>query len=287
MKLDRNTILFNAGGGLAVLIVGAYFVRTALFPDSPPACGSEYSNMTQLPLEREGGDLFTSGDLQARLSGRDYGVLENTRVVRADGQKDAVLEVSLPKGSLSPRQTASSNKGGVAFQWRPTRMEQASAACLSYSVFLPTDFDFKRGGTLPGLYGVADGGRTDDKVAFATRYMWRDGGKVEMLATLPNPNGGDSRTVSMEQDAFRLPRGQWVKLDQEVLLNAAGRKDGAMRIWVDGNLVIDRKGMNLRDTDSVAFAGVQADVHYGGTDVSFQAPKDTRIQLTPFVVRTR
>ena len=31
MKFDKNTILFNAGGGLAILIVGIYFVRTTLW----------------------------------------------------------------------------------------------------------------------------------------------------------------------------------------------------------------------------------------------------------------
>ena len=76
-------------------------------------------------------------------------------------------------------------------------------------------------------------------------------------------------------------------LEQEVVLNTPGKKDGAIRIWADGALVVDRKNMLLRDKDTVTFAGVQADVHYGGADIGFQSPKDTKILLTPFEVRTR
>ena len=58
-------------------------------------------------------------------------------------------------------------------------------------------------------------------------------------------------------------------------------------MWVDGTLVADRQQMMLRDSNTVTFAGVQADVHYGGFDSAFMAPKDAKIRLTPFEVRVR
>lgn len=281
MKLDKNTILFNAGGGLALLIVGAYFVRTTLFPAQQPPCSTTYTQLTQLPLEHSGGDLFTAAELQARLAGRDAGVIDSTRVVRVKSGPGAVLEVDLPKGSLSPRSTTT--KGGIGFQWRPSRLETANSACLTYSVWLPFDFDFKKGGTLPGLYGASDAGR-DDKLMFAARYMWRESGKSEVLATLPV--NGEPKPTSIEPEAFKLSAGRWIRLEQEVILNTPGRKDGAIRVWVDGAQVIDKSQLVLRENDQIVFGGVQADAYYGGSDSSFASPKDTKIRFSPFEVRT-
>ena len=287
MKLDKNTILFNAGGGLAVLIVAAYFVKTNVFPEKAPPCSTtDYPAVTMLPLERTDGELFTAADVQARLAGRDHGVIDYSKVIRVRNVKTPVLEVSLPKGSLSPKHTAPS-KGGVSFQWRPTGMDKAKSACLSYQIWLPVDFDFKKGGTLPGLYGAIDGNHNnDDKTQFAGRFMWREGGALELVSTLPNANG-EPRTVSMDPDFFRLPVLRWTSVEQEIVLNTLGKKDGMIRVWMNGELVVNRTQLELSNSDSVLLAGVQADVYYGGSDSSFSSPKDTSVRLTQFEVRTR
>jgi hypothetical protein len=106
----------------------------------------------------------------------------------------------------------------------------------------------------------------------------------EVLATLPL--NGESRTQTIDPEAFKLQPGKWTRLEQEVVLNKPGRKDGALRIWVDGVQVIDKSQMMLRENDQVVFGGVQADAHYGGGDPSFASPKDTKIRISPFEVRT-
>ncbi len=283
--ISNNTILFNAGGGLALLVVAGYFAHSAMNPERAPVCNAEYSALTELPLGRADGDPGSVAELQARLAGRDLGVLDNSRIVRVNGMQRPVLEVNLPKGSVGPQKSGSNRGGGVAFQWRPSGLSSAAAVCLGYSVWLPENFDFKRGGTLPGVYGAGDRGY-DEKAAFAFRYMWRDDGRSELLTTLPG-NNGEPRTMTMNPDAFRLPRGKWFRLDQEVVLNTIGQKDGLFRLWTDGQLVVERTGLVLRDSDLVTFAGVLADVYYGGTDSSFAAPQDTLVRLTPFEFRSR
>jgi hypothetical protein len=281
-------ILFNAGGAFALLVAGAYVVRASLFPETEPPCSTAYASVIELPYERSGGALMTPVELQGRLAGRDFGVLENARIVRVKESASPVLEVSLPKGSLGPRATTGT-PGGVGFQWRPAGLTTAKAACLSYSVWLPDDFDFKRGGTLPGLFGVAEDRRGAERSAFAVRFMWRDAGAGELLTTLPvaGMTGYDQRTSTSDSDAFRLQTGRWRRLEQEVVLNTPEKKDGAIKVWADGRLVVDRKNVMLRETASGAFAGVQADAHYGGGDSSFIAPKDTMLRLTPFQLRVK
>ena len=134
------------------------------------------------------------------------------------------------------------------------------------------------------MYGAGDAGR-DDKATFSIRYMWREAGKGELLLTLPKD--GEVKTTSSDGEAFLLPAGKWVRLEQEIVLNRPGYRDGWIRVWADGKLVVDKQQMVLRENDGVMFGGVQADAYFGGQDSSFAAPKDTRLRLTPFEVRTR
>lgn len=283
-----NFILFNAAGGFALLVASAYMVRASFFPDSEPACSASYGSVIEMPYERNGGDLMTPAELQGRLAGRDYGVLDHARIVRMKNVEAPLLEVSLPKGSLNPRTTIG-GQGGVAFQWRPAGLYTAKSACLSYNVWMPNDFDFKRGGTLPGLFGISEDRRGAERNAFAVRYMWRDAGAGELLTTLPAAGlvGNEPRTSGSDSDAFRFHTGRWKRLEQEVVLNTPGQKDGAIKVWVDGRLVINKAQVMVRETANVVFAGVQADVHYGGADTSFVAPKDTVLRLTPFQLRVK
>lgn len=287
-SFNKNMILLNAAGLIIAATVGGYFVREALFPAQAAPCETGYGNATELVFERANGQLFSPVDLQARFGGKEWGLLENARIVRIKEEENTpVLEVVIPKGSINPDHPTAP-KGGIGFRWAPSNMSGARAACLNYSVFLPSDFDFKKGGKLPGLFGGSgptEGSRADGKNGFSTRYMWRDRGDGEVHAFVPGAPEG--RGQSIDRGKFRLERGKWNTLTQEVVLNDPGQKNGLLRVWLDGELVIQQKGMHYRDTDALTVDGVIADVFYGGSDPSYAAPKDTRIMLSPFQVRWR
>ena len=91
----------------------------------------------------------------------------------------------------------------------------------------------------------------------------------------------------MDPEAFRLPRGKWIRLEQEIVLNTPGRKDGSIRVWVDGTLVVDKQHLMLRDNDAVDVcrrAGRHALRRRGFVVLR---TKDAKIRLTPFEVRMR
>ena len=107
------------------------------------------------PLERDG-VVLTATDIQARTGGKDAGLLENLNVVRLKkGPAPVAMSVELPKGSAAPTSSVVP-KGGISFAWQPRSLKDKSTVCLSYQVFLPSDFDFNLGGALPGLVGQAD-----------------------------------------------------------------------------------------------------------------------------------
>ena len=72
--------------------------------------------------------------------------------------------------------------GGAVFYASPLDLMAAHNVTLDYSVFFPADFDWVKGGKLPGLYGGHKGcsGGNDAKTCWSTRLMWREGGKGEV-----------------------------------------------------------------------------------------------------------
>jgi hypothetical protein len=60
------------------------------------------------------------------------------------------VQVFYPGGSINP---GNYPQGGAQFYGHPLDLSHAKNATLEYSVYFPIDFDFVKGGKLPGLYG--------------------------------------------------------------------------------------------------------------------------------------
>lgn len=274
-------MVFNAAAGIVTLAALFAVVRSMLISPVAAPCTERYHAVTAFALERAG-VVLTAAELQAGLGGRDIGVIDSIGVGRLkDGPAPVAMGVNLPKGSASPH-NAAGVKGGVSFLWEPRSLQGKTGACLSYQVLLPADFDFHRGGALPGIAGAAAGEQGD---RFLARLAWRPKGRGGVTVSVTS--SGVARANPAEREAFEFPRGRWVKLDQEVVLNTPKTNNGILRVWVDGTLAIDRTDMTYRNEPGVTISGVSADVFYGtGPDDSQGgAPKDTKVWLSPFEIR--
>lgn len=60
------------------------------------------------------------------------------------------LQITYPKGSINP---GNNPQGGAEFYAEPLDLRTVTNTTLQYSVYFPHDFDFVKGGKLPGLYG--------------------------------------------------------------------------------------------------------------------------------------
>jgi hypothetical protein len=279
MKMPgAKVVVFNAAAVLITTAAVVGLLRSFLAKPAAAPCSERYHHSTALMLER-GGALLTAADLQSSLAGRDVGVIENVSVGRIPGAPASVaLTVRLPRGSTSPD---GSPRGGISFPWDPRSVQGKSAVCLSYSVLLPADFAFNRGGTLPGISGAEPGMVASD--TFAARMAWREAGQGGV--TLRVTSAGETRSSTAERETFAFPRGRWVRLEQEVVLNTPREADGVLRVWVDGTLAIDRGDLVYRMRPGVTVSGVAADVFYGTASGAGAAPADTKISLTPFDIR--
>ncbi|HXF54927.1 MAG TPA: hypothetical protein VNK52_12455 [Hyphomicrobiaceae bacterium] len=279
--------LFNGAVALFVAATAGLAVQHMLATYSEPPCAERYTNAMLFSWQRPGGEALSAADLQARLGGSDWGLLDNVRFVRdGNGPAPVVLEVSLSKPAAPA--AGRESRGGMGFRWLPSPLERASAACLTYGVWLPSDLNFAAGGSLPGLFGGDGSGAPPPGGAkgFATRLTWGEEARADVhVATVDAPEG---QLIGIDRTWFQLPTGRWVNIEQEIVLNHPGAHDGILRIWIDGHLKLERKNLAFRGKADHGFKGVIADVHYGKAgQVVAVAGKDTAVRLSPFELRWR
>lgn len=99
----------------------------------------------------------------------------------------AMLQLFYPKDSVNP---ARRPQGGSEFYAKPLDISKANSVTLEYKVFFPGDFDWVKGGKLPGLYGghTRCSGGNSALDCFSTRLMWRAGGAGELYLVRPGPS---------------------------------------------------------------------------------------------------
>ena len=66
--------------------------------------------------------------------------------------------------------------------------------------------------------------------------------------------------LSNERRTAELPRGRWVSVDQEVILNTPGKSDGVLRVWLDGRLSFENRTVAFRTDAAAAVRGILAEV---------------------------
>ncbi|MEK6858172.1 MAG: polysaccharide lyase, partial [Nanoarchaeota archaeon] len=83
------------------------------------------------------------------------------RIVKVNGEN--VLEITIPKNTVS---------NGGSF-WRLELSPSLKDVTLEYDIMFGNNFNFVRGGKLPGLGGGScPGGGSKDKEGFSARLMW-------------------------------------------------------------------------------------------------------------------
>ena len=280
--------LFNLAAVIAIGATAALAVRGLIYTPPTPMCAERYGHPTLFGLQRPDGSLLGAGDLQARLGGRDWGVLENAQITKLkQGPAAVALRVALPHKAVQPGDR-SGTTSGLGFTWLPAKLAGATSACLGYNVFLPDGFEFGAGGALPGLFGGPDLADRDPKKvsAFSSRMRWRDDGAAEVRVRSQLDQGG--RSYAVDPNWTKLPRGEWVHIEQEIVLNSPGKEDGILRVWINRELKLEETMMAFAPDAKTRLGGVIADVHYADTGLGWiAAPKHTSLWLTEFELRSK
>jgi hypothetical protein len=196
-----------------------------------------------------------------------------------------VLRVQFPAGSASPavNRATGAPLGGTEFRGT-LGMAPQKRLYLSYFLRFSDNFDFVKGGKLPGLYGgteISGGNIPDGTNGFSTRFMWRTGGQGEVYAYVPS---SVDFGLSLGRGKWTFRPGTWHRLEQQLTLNTPGQSDGRVQVWLDGKLVLDAGSLMFRTVDRLAIDGVFFSTFFGGNDASWATPKTVHIDFAQFRV---
>ncbi len=202
-----------------------------------------------------------------------------------NGPEEHFLRVRYFKGSASP---SASRRAGVkegGAQWLG-QLPGGSAdhAFLRYYVRFAPDFDFVKGGKLPGFYGgtMLSGGRIPDGTnGFSTRFMWRSDGQGEVYVYMPSSTRFGT---SLGRGSWHFKRGDWQCIEQELVLNTPGALDGVVRVWLDGEPVFEQQALLFRTVPGLRIEGLFFSTFFGGGDPSWAPPNDTHADFGGFAI---
>ncbi|WP_205742703.1 polysaccharide lyase [Onishia niordana] len=202
----------------------------------------------------------------------------------ADGREMPALRVAYPAGTSSP---SDAGRGGAGFYVAPQALAGAERACLRYRVRFSPGFDFVKGGKLPGLYGgeaPSGGVQADGENGFTMRFMWRRDGQGELYEYVVNQDSDYG--VSVGRGRWSFPSGQWVTVEQELVLNDPQQENGLARVWIDGRPVLEQRGILYRTTDALTIDGLMFSTFFGGHGADWRTPRDQHADFAGFRLYT-
>ncbi|KAL9711869.1 hypothetical protein Ac2012v2_004942 [Leucoagaricus gongylophorus] len=205
--------------------------------------------------------------------------------ISTNSDNSTVLGITYPQGSFSHE------TGGVQFYnlWNTTDGSTFGSMILSYEVAFDQDFDWVKGGKLPGLRGglnssgCSGGDSVPDGIdCFSSRVMWRKFAEGEVYAYVPTPNDlCDAKDVicnsdfgtSFSRGSFGFLSGRWLRLSMLVQLNnPPSIANGQVQLYYNDHLAMSKTGLQFRAIDSLSINGLFFSTFFGGSDSSWETP---------------
>ncbi len=214
-----------------------------------------------------------------------YGA-DNARVIR-DERFGNVLRVSYPAGSSSSSYAKQAHPvGGLEFKAHLPSQGTSRSIFLSYWVRFAPNFQWVKGGKLPGVCGgtcPSGGAAVSGYDGWSMRMMWRAGGAGEEYAyILPAQAYG----TELGLGTWRFSSGEWSRVAQEVVLNTNGAANGASRVWFDVDPALaptfEAKNLTYR-RDNTPADTVFFSTFFGGHGAEWATPVDTFVDFSRFV----
>ncbi|MFW5774918.1 MAG: polysaccharide lyase [Chitinivibrionales bacterium] len=204
---------------------------------------------------------------------------------------DNTIRVAYPAGGVGTSST------GAQFPITFERMAQSPAAgfdslYLRYYLKFEEGFDFRLGGKLPGLmggdesWGISGGNHPDGTNGWTLRLMWRENGAAVVYAYLPpGEYQQGSWGLDIALNKHFIP-GTWHCIEQYVCVNDIGEENGALRVWFDNELVLDRADVVFRTVDNSAgkVGGCYFSTFHGGSGSEWAPRVDSYAQFDGFVM---
>lgn len=207
----------------------------------------------------------------------------------AEGRVELVEREGTPAlRILYPAKGFGSNKSGAGWRFPFKRQESAE---VHYTVRFDDDFDFVKGGKLPGLCGgpktITGGDKVNGLEGFSARLMWRAEGQGEAYLYHMNQPDKYGDQVAFPED-FRFPRGEPIRIRLQVAMNTPDERDGELRIWVkrtsdsEPQLVAEKTDLEWRATSDYGVDSLLFNTFYGGTGKEWAPTEPQHAEFSDF-----
>ncbi len=229
---------------------------------------------------------MTGTKFQSQFGGVQYAnwIFDDSTVASAEKSYRVRLEAGTINGNPS------SGNHGIALAVPLAR--QVNNACIRYRIRFGENFDWSKGGKLPGLSGVAPGvsptvptggGNPGDK-GWSGRLMWGSGGSVSSYMYHPKQPSYYGQGFGWSR---RVDDGRWHVLRQCYRMNTVGKKNGVLRAWLDGARVLNRTDFVYRLKNTVHISHLMWSVFRGGATMDWAGHRDSHVDFDRVRVTTR
>ncbi|KAL4080370.1 polysaccharide lyase family 14 protein [Scleroderma yunnanense] len=181
---------------------------------------------------------------------------------------DPVLQITYPAESYS------GGTGGAQWynQWNSTDGSSFNSMLLSYELAFDSNFDWVKGGKLPGLrggpdaFGCSGGNQPTGTDCFSTRLMWRSGAD--------NIECNSDYGISVDRGAFGFATGQWMRITMLVQMNdPPDVANGNVVLYFNDVMAFSQQNLQFRSGAGVNIGGIFFSTFFGGSDSSWATPQ--------------
>ena len=210
---------------------------------------------------------------------------EDVRLGAYKGKDDLNVQDCAGKGRCLQVRYRPTDVGSPRLTFREA-LPPAAEYTLTYDLRFDKDFEWVKGGKLPGLapessvtgcVPLRDNG-------WSVRLMWRTEGSF--MQYLYHQDKEDRCGENVYAEDFTLQKDRWYKVALYVRVNSsASADDGQVRLFVDGQEVARRDNLRLRNTDTGGLIErFYFSTFYGGSDPSWAPSQATYAYFDDFAV---
>lgn len=230
------------------------------------------------------------------MASKDFGKLESNGAAKIRGLdkpgESWKARNKVGNGHLRlhyPAKTAGGKNSGLLFD---QKFKDAESAVMEYRVKFSKDFVWAAGGKLPGLAGKGGKdtipvGCTQKKASitngFSTRLMWRKNGDLVAYTYLPNRLEPQKGNCGIDYKFATVKADQWYTIRQTVKMNTPGKKDGLLKMEIDGKVGLEMKDVEFRQKgkSNVKVNDMLFQTYRGGgaDDKRFHSPQNDYVYI--------
>ncbi|KAI5122233.1 hypothetical protein M0805_007100 [Coniferiporia weirii] len=173
-----------------------------------------------------------------------------------------------------------------------------AAMLLSYDIAFDSDFDWVKGGKLPGLRGgpkldSCSGGREPTgSDCFSSRLMWRKDGAGEVYAYVPSQPSlcnvddiicNNDYGFSFGRGKYTFSAGKWQNVAVYSKMNdPPSASNGEIALYFNGEQIFSFTDIKFRTSTDVTAGGMYFSTFFGGSDSSWATPKTVHTYFRNF-----